>query len=213
KARTQIAATGSVSDARATLERMLDTGDQDFVDAWIRQDTLERNYRAALARVSSMPFEVLANQVLWQPRALLSADLEVLLGECERALARYDEARQLLEREIVRRPDDARLHSALGRSYAGLGRKADAIREAVRGVELLPTSKDALVGPARIFDLAHVDVVVGDFDAAFNEVDRMLSLATPLFLFSVHTFQVDPTWDALRQQPRYQGLIERWRRK
>ena len=78
------------------------------------------------------------------------------LGEClcrfwmrqpERARDACEAARVLLENAVADRPEDPRVHSALGLSYALLGRKDEAIREGERAVALWPVSKDALIGP------------------------------------------------------------------
>ena len=46
-------------------------------------------------------------------------------------------------------------------AYAHLGRKADALREGVRAVEILPVSRDANDGPDLQLDLAYVETLVG----------------------------------------------------
>jgi Flp pilus assembly protein TadD len=78
------------------------------------------------------------------------------MGQPERARASYDSARILLEEEVKERPDDHRIRSSLGIVYAALGRKEDAIREGKLGVELFPVSKDAILGPFRIENLAFI---------------------------------------------------------
>jgi hypothetical protein len=90
----------------------------------------------------------------------------------------------------------------------GLGRKGDAVREALRGVELYPPSRDALAGNFRLYDLARVYTMVGDYEAAADQLDRLLSSPSQ---WSIKSFEVDPFFDALRPQPAYRRLAERHR--
>ncbi len=143
---------------------------------------------------------------MWTP-ALLAARTHRLRGESELAHASYDSARAILERELDARPDDDRIHSALGIAYAGLGRKDEAIREGKRGVELYPVSKDAMIGPFRVADLAEIYTMVGEYDAALDEIEYLLSIPSEM---SVPLLRLDPIWDPLRDHPRFQDLLEKY---
>ncbi len=124
--------------------------------------------------------------------------------------AAFDSATVVLEARIRDRPDDARSHSSLGRAYAGLGRKEEAIREGLRAVELLPISRDALVGPNYVLELAWIYAMVGEPEAAIEQLDRYLSVPAN---WSIEGLLHDPLLDLLRDHPRFQALVERHRRK
>ncbi len=209
KANAQVHSAGDLGKARMTLEKMPDTGDPDFVIAWLRQETWERDYERALARAQSMPFEALVTQYRFHPKALVLAELHRLLEESGLARAKYEEAKLFLEREIEKRPDDARVHSALGLTFAGLGRKDEATREASLAVDLLPLSKDAMVGPYPLEDLARVYTLVGEADRALDTIERLLSMKSQL---SVKVLELDPAWDPLREHPRYRAILEKFSR-
>ena len=87
------------------------------------------------------------------------------------------------------------VHSLLGIAYAGLGRKEEAIREGKRAVELLPVSKDAIWGPGLIENLAFIYVLVGEQNAALDQIEYLLSIPSEL---SVPLLRIDPRWDPLR---------------
>jgi hypothetical protein len=116
----------------------------------------------------------------------------------------YDSARALLEIRIEESAEDSRLHSALGIADAGLGRKGDAIREGKLAVELLPISKEAYRGAYRAIDLAQIYTMVGEKEAAIDELEHLLSIPSPL---SVPLLRLDPIWDPLRDHPRFQQLV------
>ena len=118
----------------------------------------------------------------------------------------YDSARAYASKKVQERPDDPRLHSALGIAYAGLGRRLEAIREGQTAVELMPVGKEAYRGYYRAWDLARIYTMVGEHDAAVTEIERLLSLPGHL---TVPWLRIDPTWDPLRSHPRFQRLLAR----
>src|SRR5207249_4257392 len=99
-----------------------------------------------------------------------------------------DSARAVLEADTKKRPEDAGFRAALGLAYAGLNRKADAIREARRSLELLPLSKDAYFGAARVVNLAHVYALVGESEAAIEQWKLLLSIPSEI---SIPLLRVD----------------------
>ena len=80
---------------------------------------------------------------------LVRAQLYQLRGDRARAAVYADSARLAFEDQSRAAPEDAQRHALLGLALAYLGRKAEAIREGRRGVELLPISRDALQRPLR----------------------------------------------------------------
>ncbi len=110
-----------------------------------------------------------------------------------------------MEAKLQEEPDDARLHSALGIAHAGLGRVEEAMREGELGVELLPVSKEAWRGLYRVEDLARIYVMVGEYDAAIDQLEFLLSIPSEI---SPSFLRLAPTWDPLRDHPRFQRLLE-----
>jgi tetratricopeptide (TPR) repeat protein len=123
-------------------------------------------------------------------------------GEAE---AYFDSARVHLEPKAARRPADSYVHAQLGLAYAGLGLAEDAIREGRRATDLLPLAEDAYAGAALVDNLAHIYVMVGDYNAAVDQLELLLSVDSPV---SVPWLMADPTWDPLRDNPRFRNLLE-----
>jgi TolB-like protein len=136
---------------------------------------------------------------------LARAILHERAGQGELAQADFDSARVVLSERVAARPEDARLHAGLGLAYAGLGRGEDAVREGRRATELLPLAEDAYAGAALADNLAHILVRVGDHAAAIDELESLLAVDAPL---SVPWLSADPTWDPLREEPRFQRLLQ-----
>jgi tetratricopeptide (TPR) repeat protein len=172
---------------------------------WIFQEIFEREYEAALDRIGSLTVESIEAPDVSLPKPLLEGLVRHLRGEPERAVASFESARVFLERAASSRPNDGRVHSALGIVYAALGRREDAIREAARGVELLPVSKDAILGPKQVEQLAFTRLLLGDDDVAVERLGDLLS--TPAMV-SVSVLRIDPRWDELRENPRFAALLD-----
>src|SRR2546421_12118047 len=99
--------------------------------------------------------------------------------------------------------------SAAGLSlvHAILGEKDAAIKEAERAIALLPSAKDAVDGPSFEEQLAFVEALVGDKNRAISTLQHLLEIpysdcVTPALL------RLDPKWDPLRGDPRFQKLCE-----
>ena len=88
-----------------------------------------------------------------------------------------------------------------------LGRRQEAIREGKRAIELRPESKDAFDGPMYTVALAQIYAWTGDKDDALQLIEK--SLTTPNGLTAA-TLKLDPIWDPLRDDPRFQALINRY---
>jgi hypothetical protein len=91
--------------------------------------------------------------------------------------------------------------------HAVLGQKDAAIKEAERAIALLPSGKDAVAGPKGEETLASVEALVGDKDRAIPRLQRLLEIPysdclTPALL------RLQPPWDPLRGDPRFQKLCE-----
>jgi hypothetical protein len=91
--------------------------------------------------------------------------------------------------------------------YAGLGRCDEAVAEGKRAVELLPEAKDAFDGPILIITRARISLMCGDVDAALALLDR--SLQTPSGI-TIHELRLDPVWDALRSDARFQQMLAKF---
>jgi tetratricopeptide (TPR) repeat protein len=122
--------------------------------------------------------------------------------------AYYDSARIILEPLVEELPESPHDASFLGIAYAGLGRTEEAIREGKRAaLDLSPLSKDAWVGSVIALDLAEIYVMVGEYEAAIDQLDFVLSIAGYV---SVAWLKADPLWDPLRDNPRFQELLEKY---
>ena len=121
-----------------------------------------------------------------------------------RSLTYADSARTILERRVAADPAEARTRMLLALAYALLGRKTDALREGTLAAETLPVSRDAWDGVDIQEDLAFVETLVGEHDSAITRLAYLLTVPSGV---PVTLLRIDPMWDPLRGNPRFQKLI------
>jgi TolB-like protein/Flp pilus assembly protein TadD len=141
------------------------------------------------------------------PKASLEGRLYLYQDDKMKARAAFERARTVAEQLVGDAPNDPGRHAALGVILASLSRKEDAINEGKKAVELLPESEDAVDGPKATAALAQIYAWVGEHDEAFRLLDHLLAVPNGL---TVPLLKLDPVWDPLRKDPRFQALIDKY---
>lgn len=134
---------------------------------------------------------------------LTLADVHRFRGSHELQHAFADSARALLERKLVGEPDEPSFHSDLGFAYFLLGEEESALREARRGADLRPFSKDAL--SEALWPLALMLARLGDSEAAVAELEKLVSRPGQT---TVGFLRLHPELEPLRANARFRRLIE-----
>lgn len=140
-------------------------------------------------------------------KEFLKATVYQVMRDEPNARANYEEARAKAEKAVHESPEDGPRHALLGLIYAGLGRCDEAKTEAKRAVDLLPENRDAFDGPILSISRARIHMMCGDLDTAFAVLDR--SLQTPSGI-TIHELRLDPVWDPLRSDPRFQQTLSKF---
>ncbi len=135
------------------------------------------------------------------PRACLEIQISKFQGEHPETNAESGVARNVLVKKVEEHPEDPYLLVYLGQIDAYLDRKQEAIQEAKHAVEMLP---DAIDGPILRCILATVYAWTNEPDLAFQELD--VSAKTPRGV-SYGDLKLDPDWDPLRTDPRFNELL------
>jgi tetratricopeptide (TPR) repeat protein len=174
--------------------------------SFVELDIYERNYPAALDRLAKAPEQLFVAQYEIAPVSQLRGRIYRFMGDTVRSRANFDTACVVLESEIMKRPDDYRLHMSLGITLAGLGRIREAVQQAERTTELMPISNDAVTGIFPIIALANVYIMVDMHDAALDKLEYLLSIHAPKFI-TPPLLRIDPSYDPLRDNPRFQALL------
>jgi TolB-like protein/Flp pilus assembly protein TadD len=164
---------------------------------------LQRKFPEALAVLKQLSPDLSHDS---KPREFLEGAIYTFLNDREKARSAFEHARPIAEQSLREAPNDAFRHALLGQILAGLGEKEAAIAEGKRAVNLLPESQDALEGPKATLELAKIYTWTGETDQALLLLDH--SLSTPSGI-TVSSLKLDPVWDPLRSDPRFQALIDK----
>jgi serine/threonine-protein kinase len=167
-------------------------------------DLLNHDFIAALSRRSRPSGFWLEDSVEFY---LKRGEIYRFLGDDANSHLYYDSARMVCERRLAQRPNYAEAHADLGQVLAGLGKRKEALIHAERAVELIPVEKDAMVGADLIERQAMTCSLIGENDRAIDLIDYLLKNPSQL---QYQTVLVDPMWDPLRDNPRFQALLEKY---
>ncbi len=141
------------------------------------------------------------NPAAW---AIAQAQARHFAGDAPGTREYADRAREAYEVQLRATPDDPQLHSQHGLALAYLGRKDEALREGQRGVELGGPARDAQAGTYYLHQLVRIEIEVGEYEKAIDHLEQLLKIpyfVTPAWL------RIDPNFDPLRKNPRFQKLV------
>jgi tetratricopeptide (TPR) repeat protein len=134
-------------------------------------------------------------------------------GDHTAAQESWRQARSELDSFLKEQPENFALIGDLALTSMGLGDKAAAFKLTEQAMALIPIEKDAVAGPIPIEILARVSARMGEPDRAMAALEKLLSIPydgalaqnvplTPALL------RLDPMFDPLRNNPRFQKLCE-----
>jgi TolB-like protein/Tfp pilus assembly protein PilF len=187
------------------------TNEQKIRTAAARVDVflLERKYKEGLQAAESLPDEQLAavfHGALGGKYYYIGFARKSLEDETGARMA-FLQAKSAIEEELKRSPDAADIHIQLAKVFAFLGEKDSALAEARRATELQPETKDAFGGPEITEGVAQVHAILGENDRAIEILDGLLSRPSSV---TAEVLKVNPVWDPLRSDPRFQALIDKY---
>jgi hypothetical protein len=179
--------------------------DSDFAGVFFLCAMAERDSVAVSRALDCMPVEgLLADNIIKWPREFFAGVAARAFNDTAAAHASFTAARAIAQKIVRDKPENGHAWSLLGLIDAGLGRKEDASREGLHACELVPMSKDAVIGLDLITKLATIYAWTGEKDLAFEQL--AVSAQAP---FGVHygDLKLDPTWDSLRGDPRFEKIV------
>jgi TolB-like protein/Flp pilus assembly protein TadD len=184
--------------------------DPDGLMTWGRYWVLlwQRKFAEALAVLQKFPGETLNTYTTAPaPKAFLEGTIHFLQGDKPKSQIEFERARVISEKSLREAPEDPGRHAQHGLILAALGRKEEAIAEGKRAIEMLPESRDAFDGPQFTASLAQIYAWTGETDEAFRLLDHLLSVPNGI---AVPILKLEPAWDPLRKDPRFQALIDKY---
>src|SRR6266581_804126 len=209
-------AEGDLPRAAALLAPMHPNADQTLaLETQIIQAILERRPAPMISRLK----EILAKP---DPAlGSLNGELRFWLGWAQEvagdhaaAQESWKQARSELEFFLEQQPENWILISDLALTNMGLGDKTAAFAFVEKAIAVNPIDKDPMDGPGSIEILARVSAKMGEAERAVGALQKLLSTPyeSPLNAANVPLtsalLRLDPMFDPLRNDPRFQKLSE-----
>jgi TolB-like protein/class 3 adenylate cyclase/Tfp pilus assembly protein PilF len=171
---------------------------------WLRGSLCKRDFDVARRALAALPIAGCYDETIPFPRAWCEGVVAQMRGDKAAADAAFTSTRAEAAKLVVEQPDYPEGLCVLGMADAALGNKEDAIREGRRAVELLPVTKDSIVGALLVKNLALIYAWTGEKDLALKQ----LAIATniPGYL-SYGELRLHPYWDPLRGDPRFDKIV------
>ena len=136
-----------------------------------------------------------------------------LAGDTAGAKVTAQQASNTLEQLYRDQPDNLVFATWLSQAYAVLDEKEMALKLAERAVILLPSAKDRKNGPSLEENLALIHAIFGENSRAISTLTKLLQTPYYSWVSSIAPItpallRLDPIWDPLRSDPRFQKLCE-----
>jgi TolB-like protein/Tfp pilus assembly protein PilF len=132
--------------------------------------------------------------------------IHVLADDIAGAQSEAEKAKKLLEDRLREQPKDILALAQLSWVDLALKHNEDALNAARRAAALLPPEKDNLAGTFTLTGLAEIEARTGEVADAVAILKELLSVPAGGSV-SVARLKIDPVWDPIRNDPRFQKLL------
>jgi TolB-like protein/predicted Ser/Thr protein kinase/Flp pilus assembly protein TadD len=137
-------------------------------------------------------------------RAHLEGLIDRMKGDAVSAKSAFTRARMQQEKVVSLQPQKGPFLTVLGLIDAALGQKEEALREGRRALELTPAEKDSLDAADVVYYYAIICAWVGEPDLAIKQLESSARMPAGVRYAEI---RLDPHWDPIRDDPRFQKIV------
>jgi serine/threonine protein kinase/tetratricopeptide (TPR) repeat protein len=209
---------GDLASLRKTLAKLSPAIDRDGRRAFRYGFILhlfERDADATSQTLAKYTVDPVLSGTHLYPRAWYEAQLDRLRGDTAKAQRDLTVARDWMEKQVIANPSSGWALSMLALFDAGLGRKDEATDEALRAVDLEPYGRYLDEGSFVRGNLALVYAWTGRTSQSLDVLELVADKPSNYDLPSQPSYGdllLNPCWDSLRGDPRFQRLLERFQK-
>ena len=177
---------------------------KNVADSWFILAVAERDPADAERALTALGENPVGNDAVLFDHDYCKGVIARMRKDEAKARAAFTAARASQEKIVQSQPNYGPPVCVLGLIDAALGRKDEALREARHAIELLPVSKDSINGTHMIEYYAMIAAWVGDKDLAFEQIAIATRIPGTL---SYGQLKLNPYWDPLRGDPRFEKIV------
>ena len=208
RALTDLESRGDPGGAHEAIQKAL-AADPSAVDAiaeqWLYVALCRRDAAEIASALASIPQAGIVPFTVRMPRPFCIALGARARGNSSAADVAFNAARAEMENILQEQPDYPEGLSILAMIDAALGKNEEALDEGRRAVELMPISKDAVTGAEVRRNLAITCAWMGERVLALEILEQALLQSGPI---SYGQLKLHPWWDPLRDDPRFEKILE-----
>jgi tetratricopeptide (TPR) repeat protein len=193
-----------------TIESESPQSATEVADLSFRLARYERDPTKAARALANMPREgkIDMNYAPF-PHTWYEGLLAKLRQDVTAARSTFTAARAETEKLVHAQPKNEKPLSVLALIDAEFGDKEKAIHEGRTACDMLPATKNALDGVWLMMNLARIYALTGEKDLALGQLEALMRLASgPISGPSYGELQLNPDWDTLRGDARFEKVVE-----
>jgi len=199
---------GETQSARDVIHEVVaeDPSATDAVaEQWFYLALCRRDPTETARALASMPPEGTVPVNVRMPKNFCEGVAARARDDASAAESGFVSARAEMARLVGEQSDYAEALSVLGMSEAALGHKEDALRHGERAVQVFPVTKDAITGAEILRNLAITYAWAGEKDLAIKQLEDVVRIPGPI---SYGQLRLHPWWDPLRDDPRFEKIVQ-----
>ena len=142
------------------------------------------------------------------PHSWYEGLLAKLRQDAAAAHSAFASARAETEQLVHAEPGNVKPLAVLALIDAELGGKEQAIHEGRTACDMLPPTKDAVDGVWLMTNLARIYALTGEHDLALRQLEVLSKLPSSWFGMHYGDLRLNPEWDSVRNNPRFEKVLE-----
>ena len=206
-AQADLFARADTKPERAALDAMVRENpkiSQDLAVESIQLALYERDFAAADRALAGMAETGGLEGAFSFPRAWYAGLIAQAKGDGAAAHEAFTTAREEVARTLSERGEFPQPLSVLAMIDAALGNKDEAVAEGRRASQLLPVAQDAITGADILMHLAVTYAWCGEKDQALEQLSILSKIPSEV---NYGILRLDPVWDSLRGDPRFEKIV------